>query len=90
MTSPFSEFKGVALINALRRCQLFPGLPQADLEQITAVAVLGDADNSVSLCDTCGKNVRISLVAGAQTHDGVLDPSPGPAGFRIGAIHPME
>jgi CRP-like cAMP-binding protein len=40
MTSAFNEFKGVALINTLRSCQLFTGLPQADLEQIAAVTVL--------------------------------------------------
>lgn len=40
MTSAFNEFKGVALINTLRSCQLFTGLPQTDLEQIAAVTVL--------------------------------------------------
>jgi CRP/FNR family transcriptional regulator, dissimilatory nitrate respiration regulator len=40
MTSAFNEFKSVALINTLRSCQLFMGLPQMDLEQIAAVTVL--------------------------------------------------
>ena len=44
MTSAFNEFKGVALINTLRSCQLFTGLPQTDLEQIAAVTVLKTLD----------------------------------------------
>jgi hypothetical protein len=32
MTSAFNEFKGVVIINTLRSCQLFTGLPSADLE----------------------------------------------------------
>jgi CRP-like cAMP-binding protein len=37
---PLAEFKTIALVNTLRSCQLFTGLPQADLEQIAAVTVL--------------------------------------------------
>ena len=40
MTNALAEFKNVALINTLRSCQLFTGLPQPDLEQIAAVTVL--------------------------------------------------
>jgi CRP/FNR family transcriptional regulator, dissimilatory nitrate respiration regulator len=40
MTSTFAEFKTLAIVNTLRGCQLFTGLPQADLEQIAAVALL--------------------------------------------------
>jgi CRP-like cAMP-binding protein len=40
MTNPLAEFKTIALVNTLRSCQLFAGLPQADLEQIAAVTVL--------------------------------------------------
>lgn len=40
MTIALAEFKTVALINTLRSCQLFTGLPLADLEQIAAVTVL--------------------------------------------------
>ena len=40
MTNALSEFKTIALTNTLRSCQLFTGLPQADLEQIAAVTVL--------------------------------------------------
>ena len=40
MTNALAEFKNVALINTLRSCQLFTGLPPADLEQIAAVTVL--------------------------------------------------
>src|SRR5215469_9907221 len=34
------DFKIVALINTLRSCQLFTGLPQPDLEKIAAVTVI--------------------------------------------------
>jgi CRP/FNR family transcriptional regulator, dissimilatory nitrate respiration regulator len=40
MTNALAEFKNVALINTLRSCQLFTGLPPADLEQIAAVTTL--------------------------------------------------
>ena len=40
MTNSLAEFKTIALVNTLRSCQLFTGLPQADLEQIAAVTVL--------------------------------------------------
>jgi CRP/FNR family transcriptional regulator len=40
MTNTLAEFKTIALINSLRSCQLFTGLPQVDLEQIAAVTVL--------------------------------------------------
>ena len=40
MTNALAEFKTIALVNTLRSCQLFTGLPQADLEQIAAVTVL--------------------------------------------------
>ncbi len=40
MTNALAEFKTAALINTLRSCQLFTGLPLADLEQIAAVTVL--------------------------------------------------
>jgi len=40
MTIALAEFKRLALVNTLRSCQLFTGLPQPDLEQIAAVTVL--------------------------------------------------
>ena len=40
MTIALAEFKTIALVNTLRSCQLFTGLPLADLEQIAAVTVL--------------------------------------------------
>jgi len=40
MTSALAEFKTVALVNTLRSCQLFTGLPQMDLEQIAVVTVV--------------------------------------------------
>ena len=40
MTNALAEFKNVALVNTLRSCQLFTGLPPADLEQIAAVTTL--------------------------------------------------
>lgn len=35
-----AEFKTIAVVNTLRSCQLFTGLPQADLETIAGVTVL--------------------------------------------------
>ena len=40
MTTALAELKTIALVNTLRSCQLFTGLPQADLQQIAAVTVL--------------------------------------------------
>jgi CRP-like cAMP-binding protein len=40
MANALTEFKTIALVNTLRSCQLFTGLPQVDLEQIAAVTVL--------------------------------------------------
>jgi len=40
MTNTLAEFKTIALINTLRSCQLFTGLPQADMEQIAAVTTV--------------------------------------------------
>src|ERR1043166_6639946 len=40
MTPALAELKTVALVNTLRSCQLFTGLPSSDLEQIAAVTVL--------------------------------------------------
>jgi hypothetical protein len=35
-----ADFKKSAIINTLRNCQLFAGLPSPDLEKIAAVAVV--------------------------------------------------
>ncbi|MEK7780463.1 MAG: Crp/Fnr family transcriptional regulator [Verrucomicrobiota bacterium] len=40
MTTALAELKTVALVNTLRSCQLFTGLPLTDLQQIAAVTVL--------------------------------------------------
>lgn len=40
MTTALAEFKKAAVVNTLRGCQLFVGLPQTDLENIANVAVL--------------------------------------------------
>ena len=40
MTTALAEFKTIALVNSLRSCQLFTGIPQPDLEQIAAVTNL--------------------------------------------------
>jgi CRP-like cAMP-binding protein len=40
MAVPLTELKKIAVVNALRSCQLFAGLPPADLEKIAAVAVV--------------------------------------------------
>ncbi len=37
MTSALAELKTIAIINTLRSCQLFTGLPQPDLEQLAAL-----------------------------------------------------
>ena len=37
--SALAEFKQIALVNTLRSCQLFTGLPAVDLEKIAAVTV---------------------------------------------------
>jgi len=44
MTHSLAEFKTVALVNSLRGCQLFTGLPPADLEQIAAVTIVKSLD----------------------------------------------
>jgi CRP-like cAMP-binding protein len=49
MTSAFNEFKGVAIINTLRSCQLFTGLPSADLESIAAITVVKALDKDAYL-----------------------------------------
>jgi CRP/FNR family transcriptional regulator len=40
MSSAFAEFKKMAVVNTLRSCQLFTGLPQPDLQNIADVTVL--------------------------------------------------
>ncbi len=40
MPDKFAEYKNTGLINTLRSCQLFTGLPLADLEKIAAVTVV--------------------------------------------------
>jgi len=44
MSSALTEFKTTAIINTLRSCQLFTGLPLPDLESIAAVTVLKSLD----------------------------------------------
>ena len=40
MSTALAEFKRIAIVNTLRSCQLFVGLPQPDLEHIAAVTVV--------------------------------------------------
>ena len=40
MSSAFAEFKEMAVVNTLRSCQLFTGLPQPDLQNIADVSIL--------------------------------------------------
>ena len=40
MSSAFAEFKAMAVVNTLRSCQLFTGLPQPDLQNIANVSTL--------------------------------------------------
>lgn len=44
MTNALADLKTIALVNTLRSCQLFTGLPVPDLEQIAAVTVLKALD----------------------------------------------
>ena len=44
MTIALAEFKTIALVNTLRSCQLFTGLPLPDLEAIAAVTVVKSLD----------------------------------------------
>lgn len=44
MTNALAEFKTIALVNTLRSCQLFTGLPLPDLEAIAAVTVVKSLD----------------------------------------------
>jgi len=40
MAAPLAELKKIAVVNTLRSCQLFTGLPPADLENIAAITVV--------------------------------------------------
>lgn len=40
MVAPLTELKKIAVVNTLRSCQLFTGLPPADLENIAEVSVV--------------------------------------------------
>ena len=40
MSTAFNEFKKLAVVNTLRTCQLFTGVPQTDLEAIAEVTVV--------------------------------------------------
>ena len=40
MSTALAEFKKIGVVNTLRSCQLFTGLPQQDLENIAAVALI--------------------------------------------------
>jgi len=40
MTTGLADLKKIAIVNSLRSCQLFVGLPQADLEHIAEVSVV--------------------------------------------------
>jgi CRP/FNR family transcriptional regulator len=44
MSSGLAEFKIIAIVNTLRSCQLFVGLPPEDLENIAAVTVVKSLD----------------------------------------------
>jgi len=40
MSTDFAEFKNLAVVNTLRNCRLFTGLPPADLQNIAEVTVM--------------------------------------------------
>jgi len=44
MTTALAEFKTIAIVNTLRGCQLFMGLPPHDLESIAACTVIKSLD----------------------------------------------
>ncbi|MGN6553677.1 MAG: Crp/Fnr family transcriptional regulator [Verrucomicrobiota bacterium] len=44
MSAALNEFKTIAIVNTLRSCQLFTGLPLQDLENIAAVTVVKALD----------------------------------------------
>lgn len=46
MTPTLAALKDAAIINTLRSCQLFAGLPQSDLDQVAAVTVLKPLDKN--------------------------------------------
>src|SRR5215469_10542123 len=46
------ELKKIAIVNSLRGCQLFVGLPQADLENIAAVTAVKSLDKGQYLFHT--------------------------------------
>src|SRR4051812_4365484 len=44
MNTGLADFKKIAIVNTLRSCQLFVGLPQTDLEHIADVSILKSLD----------------------------------------------
>jgi CRP/FNR family transcriptional regulator, dissimilatory nitrate respiration regulator len=44
MSNAFAQYKQVAIVNTLRGCQLFAGLPVSDLEKIAAYTLLKNMD----------------------------------------------
>jgi CRP/FNR family transcriptional regulator, dissimilatory nitrate respiration regulator len=44
MANALTEFKQVAVVNTLRSCQLFTGLPVADLENVAVVTIVKSLD----------------------------------------------
>jgi hypothetical protein len=40
MSSALADFKRIAIVNSLRGCQLFTGLPMSDLENIADVSIV--------------------------------------------------
>src|ERR1035437_241413 len=49
MSATLAKFKKIAVVNTLRSCQLFTGLPQLDLENIADVTVLKSLEKDDSL-----------------------------------------
>ena len=62
MTNTLTEFKTIALINTLRSCQLFTGLPQPDLEQIAAVTFVKSLEKDEYLFREGGPAVGFYVV----------------------------
>ncbi len=78
MSTTFAEFKQAALLNTLRNCQLFTGIPTPDLQAIAALAVIkaltkgdylfheGDASQGFYIVQTGAINIHRVTATGKE------------------------
>lgn len=78
MATAFTEFKQTALLNTLRNCQLFTGIPTPDLQPIAALATIktlakgdylfheGDASQGFYLVQTGAINIHRVSASGKE------------------------